>query len=528
MLEGRLILDRFELEEELGRGGHGIVFRAHDRRLQRDVAVKVLDGGAAGRRVLREAQAAARLNHPSIVTLYELGEDGSSVYLVSEFVDGDGLGELIGQGQLADREVADAAAELCEALEHAHEQGVIHRDVKPENIVISRWDDSRVGPWSRARPGRAMLMDFGIASVAGADHLTRTGEVLGTLAYMAPEQAEGSEVGPEADVYSLGLVLYECWSGVNPVRRPTPAATARAIGSRLPALAQHRPDLAEEVTEVVDACLDPDPAERPLLAELREELGFVRSSLDPSPRSHEAPGRLSGLRALPGGARLVLLTAELAALAAIAFAAGQGGLALVLGILALPAPLLFDRPRDWVTPLAAPALGLLSAASLYPALAGVSGGVRRAMALGLLGWVWLAVFSALVGEPLLVDSIDPAGTGWETSPAAAAAEVLAPLLSPIALAFASTWAVGAGLLAALLGSRGLAIRAVGALIWGAGSVALHRLLVEDGAEPAGVVVVGALAVILLTAVWASAERSPTASRRDGAEPRSAAFARGAA
>jgi serine/threonine protein kinase len=207
-MEGRRILDRLRIVDELGRGGFGTVYRATDERLQRPVAVKALARGPAGDRVLREAQAAARLNHPSIVTLYELGEDRDGVYLVSELVDGSTLRELQASGALSDLDVAEAGIELCEALAHAHERGVVHRDVKPENIAISRWRDDASGPWGRPATGRAMLMDFGVASLAGEARITRTGEVVGTLAYMAPEQAEGEEAGPAADVYSFALVLY--------------------------------------------------------------------------------------------------------------------------------------------------------------------------------------------------------------------------------------------------------------------------------------------------------------------------------
>ena len=256
-MEGRLVLDRFRLAEELGRGAFGTVYRARDMRLQRDVAVKVLANGPGSRRVLREAQAAARLNHPSIVTLYELGEDATAIYLVSELVDGQTLRELIRHGRISDRDLAEAGSDVCDALAHAHERGVVHRDVKPENIAVARWEDARIGPWSSPSPSGAMLMDFGVASVAGSSSLTRTGEVVGTLAYMAPEQAEGEAAGPAADVYSLALVLYEAFSGHNPVTRATPAATARAIGAPIPGLAERRPDLPTDLAATIDACLEP-------------------------------------------------------------------------------------------------------------------------------------------------------------------------------------------------------------------------------------------------------------------------------
>ena len=218
---GELVMDRFRLLERIGSGGMGTVYTAFDERLQRDVAVKeVMVGDPA--RVVREAQAAARLNHPGIVTLFELGIDGHRALLVNELVAGSTLDDLTRAGELCDRDVAELGADVCEALEHAHEHGVVHRDVKPQNVIAR--DDDGAGR-------RAKLMDFGIASLVGSPTLTATGEVVGTLAYMSPEQAEGETTGPPSDAYSLALTLYECWTGENPVRRATPAQTARELGS---------------------------------------------------------------------------------------------------------------------------------------------------------------------------------------------------------------------------------------------------------------------------------------------------------
>jgi serine/threonine-protein kinase len=180
--------------------------------------------------------------------------------------------------------VARIGTDLCDALGHAHGRGVVHRDVKPQNAIVRPFD-------SGGR--RAKLMDFGIAAVAGAPTLTVTGEVVGTLAYMSPEQAEGSCAGPAADVYSLALTLYECWSGENPNRRATPAATARAIGTRPRSLRRLRPDLPRELCDTVDACLQRRSGRRPAL----EELGTaIEDSLD---RLADQPARAApalGLR----------------------------------------------------------------------------------------------------------------------------------------------------------------------------------------------------------------------------------------
>jgi len=279
---GSLVLNRFLIERRLGGGGFGVVYEAWDGRLERPVAVKAIDSnGEPGGRVLREAQAAARLNHPGIVTLYEIGEEEGTALLVSELVDGTTLARLSSEGALSDHEIGEIGAELCEALDHAHSRGVVHRDVKPDNVVVTADGDPI-----------AKLMDFGVARVAGAAALTAAGDVVGTLAYMAPEQAEGRSAGPEADVYSLALTLYECWSGENPNRRATPAATARAIGGRHRPLRRLRPDLPRELATALDAALEPRPGRRPPLEELGAVIEGCLERLDDSPPRRAAPLRL--------------------------------------------------------------------------------------------------------------------------------------------------------------------------------------------------------------------------------------------
>ena len=268
----RLILGRYRLERRLGAGGFGVVWLAWDEKLEREVAVKAIprDGGA-GERVEREARAAARLNHPGIVAIYELASDEHDVYLVSELVRGRTLAELVQARAIADRDVARIGIALCEALEHAHARGVIHRDVKPQNVMVLAEP--------AAGAGFAKLADFGVAHVTSGDPLTRTGDVVGTLAYMAPEQAEGSRVTPACDVYSLALTLYEAWTGTNPVRAGGPAATARRLGRPLPSLAGLRRDLPLELCDAVDEALDIDPARRPAPATFRAGLRAAESEL---------------------------------------------------------------------------------------------------------------------------------------------------------------------------------------------------------------------------------------------------------
>ncbi len=268
----RTVLGRYRLERRLGAGGFGVVWLAWDEHLEREVAVKAIPREGEDERVEREARAAARLNHPGIVSLYELASDEHDTYLVSELVHGRTFRELMRAGALSDRDVARIGIALCDALEHAHGQGVIHRDVKPENVMVVA--EPAVGA------GFAKLADFGVAHVASGDPITRTGDVVGTLAYMAPEQAEGAAVDPAADVYSLALTLFEAWTGDNPVKGPTPAATARNLSRPLPLLADERPDLPAELVEALDDALEHDPTLRPAPAKLSRELRRAERALE--------------------------------------------------------------------------------------------------------------------------------------------------------------------------------------------------------------------------------------------------------
>ena len=273
--EPQLVLGRYRLRERLGAGGFGVVWSAHDEQLHRDVAVKrvALAPGEDAERVTREALASARLAHPAIVALYEACPVQDAFYLISELVDGATLAQLIAEDALDDEEILRIGASLCSALAHAHARGVVHRDVKPHNVLIP--NDSggaHDGAPPQAQLGVAKLTDFGGAWLSGEDVLTRTGDVLGTLAYMAPEQSEGRESGAAVDVYSLALVLYEALCGFNPVRGATPAETARRIGRPIRSLARERRDLPRALTLTVDGCLLRSPTARATLAQLAEGL----------------------------------------------------------------------------------------------------------------------------------------------------------------------------------------------------------------------------------------------------------------
>ncbi|HWT95143.1 MAG TPA: serine/threonine-protein kinase, partial [Solirubrobacteraceae bacterium] len=270
--EPRLVLGRYRLVRRLGSGGFGTVWHAHDERLDRPVAVKriPLEEGEENPRAEREALASARLGHPAIVSLYEAGRDDDAFYLVSELVRGATLAELEREGALSDRDVVRIGVELCGALEHAHARGVVHRDVKPGNVMVA--DD-----------GSAKLTDFGIARLLDSSALTRTGDVVGTIAYMAPEQAEGRRVTEAVDLYALALVLYEALTGTNPIRAEGPGATARRVGMRLPAMDRMRRDLPPDLCDAIDAALDPEPEERGTLAELRAALTEAEDEVEDDP-----------------------------------------------------------------------------------------------------------------------------------------------------------------------------------------------------------------------------------------------------
>ncbi len=281
--EPALVMERYRLTKRLGSGAFGTVWSARDERLDRDVAVKVLPRERViHARFEREARAAARLQHPAIVTLYEAAVDDEGAYLVSELVRGRTLDALLEQGKLSDREILEVGVALCDALAHAHAQGVIHRDVKPSNVLVP----SR----SSGSGDRAKLTDFGVAHVIGGATLTRTGDVVGTLAYMAPEQAHGREAGPEADLYSLALVLYEALTGVNPQEE---TRRRRRTSTFVPPLRRQRRDLSRHLAAGLDQALHPRPYERGSLLDLRATLLYSLDQADDTP-GVVAPGWRGG------------------------------------------------------------------------------------------------------------------------------------------------------------------------------------------------------------------------------------------
>jgi serine/threonine-protein kinase len=252
-----LILDRYQLLERLAVGGSAEVWRARDEQLGRDVAVKrlhphLVPDDASRKRLAAEARAAAGLSHPAIVGIYDIDATGESPALVMELVDGESLAARIARaGPLPAAEAAAVTADIAEALFHAHQLGVIHRDVKPGNVLLSH-------------DGRTRLVDFGIAHslATAAERLTLTGTVVGTLHAMAPEQLSGGPITPRTDLYGLGVVLHEALTGRQPYPATSPVALADAQRAGPPDLAGVEPALAAVIT----GCLAFASTDRPLHA----------------------------------------------------------------------------------------------------------------------------------------------------------------------------------------------------------------------------------------------------------------------
>ncbi len=484
-----LVMDRFRVIERIGSGGMGTVYRAYDERLQREVALKELEA-ADPDRVLREAQAAARLNHPAIVTLYELGEHAGHAVLVSELVPGETLASLEAAGMLCDRDIAEITADLCDALAHAHARGVVHRDIKPQNVIVR--DDRRSGR-------RAKLMDFGIARITGAPTLTAAGQVVGTLAYMSPEQADGELAGPETDVYSLALTAYECWAGTNPVAGRTPAQTARRIGTELTPLRAHRPDLPEGLADTIDACLEPEPQLRPDPLELRECLEAELPLLDaihPLPPAGDAAEE-EHARPSIGRARIAALAAVGLALALLAGPIGAPGTALVLAALCVPL-LIAGATGASLAPLAAPVLAAAGLGGAAPALGAGGRTVLARATLGVGAWAWMLCGALALGLGSSLGIADPAPDGWSTSAALAGEHVLGPLLSVESLLGAGVFALASVVLGWVLAVRHGALAVVAAMLWAAGVDAALAVVGNGslGGKPAGAVLAAAVAVAI--------------------------------
>ena len=320
---GTLLHDRYKIESVLGEGGMGVVYRAQDTLLQRPVAIKTLAptrfGDEGARRILREAQSVAGLHHPRIVSIFDVVSETGSYAIVMEYVEGQTLRELI---PVPIPQLLEITDRILEALEYAHGRGVIHRDIKPENIIIGR-------------DGAAKLMDFGLARSEGRSRLTQTGMIVGTVAYLPPEQALGGQVDARSDLYSLGAVLYEALTGHPPFESEDPIAViTQHINVPPVAPHWHTPAIPTQLEQVILKLLNKDPLRR------YQSAGEVQRALTNVAPSEE-PGRdtlnAAGPQLIERIARSPLIgrDAELRRFKEIVdqTLAGRGGVALVAGSL---------------------------------------------------------------------------------------------------------------------------------------------------------------------------------------------------
>ena len=498
-----LVLDRYRPLRPLGSGASGSVWLARDERNGLEVALKIVPReGKAAYRAEREAEAAARLRHERCLRSYGFGSDPGHVYIAYEYVGGRTLREAMRAGELNDARAVEAAAQILDGLAHAHGRGIVHRDVKPSNVLLL--DEEAVS---------IRLLDFGLARFDEAETLTAVGDVPGTLAYISPERLRGEEACPVSDVWGVGILLWECLAGKHPFWGIPLQAMASAIEAGAPPLQEERPDLPQRLLQAIERALAPDPARRPSAAALAHELREASSgrrrkptrqskpkeSVDPtqSPLARYAPPLAAAGATLVGGSALPFFptgwTVALAALAALATLRNpRAGLALALaapvlplGNLALGLAYLYGAvaaawlalswrdARAGLSFLAGPLLAPLGLIGLVPlAVQAARGPVRRALQ-ALAAVAVAAIAAGVRGSDL------PLG-------AAAPAPGLAGLESPVEVAGVLLGAIppALGLVALLLAAVAAAIPYARGLwpIAGLGSVLLAGpLLLAPGA-----------------------------------------------
>jgi hypothetical protein len=516
-LEGSgLVLNRYRPLRPLGSGGSGSVWLVRDEQTGLEVALKIVAReGKAAARAEREAAAAARLRHPSCLRAYAFARDSRHVYIAYEFVPGRTFREALRAGQLIDRDALEACAQVCDGLAHAHAAGILHRDVKPSNVLLAEGDRISV-----------RLLDFGLARMAEAETLTAQGDVPGTLAYIAPERLAGEDAGEGADVWAVGVMLWEALAGRHPFWQTSMLDTARAIESGAPSLATLRPDLPKDLLQVVDRSLSLDPARRPSAADLARSLrGAAEPRRAPKSRSqaaHAVPAARIGAAALaaafagwtatelpfyPHGWSIGLALAAAAATLwrerlglAVALAVPilplgniSSGLAVLYAVVAAAWLVLSWRePRSGLLFALGPLLAPLAALGLIPlAASGLRAGPRRAAQAGAAVLVAAVVAGVRhttlpftgaraplgVGIAGAAGPFDVAGSLWRAASAHPALLVEAAALAAIAVALPFAQARGR---------------------WGAAGVGAAMLLLTVLAVPA------AAAAPLVAAAWLTA------------------------
>ena len=412
------VLGRYRPLRPLGSGGSGSVWLAHDENTGIDVALKMVSlEGKAGARAEREAAAAARLRHAGCLRAYSLLRDEGHVYIAYEYVAGDTLRQALRSGRIGDGVALEIGAQILDALAHAHARGIVHRDVKPSNVLLAD------GPGISVR-----LLDFGLAQFTEGETLTAAGDVPGTLAYISPERLGGRAAGGAADVWSVGVVLWEALAGRHPFWTPSVLESARKIREGAPSLASARPDLPRAVLDAIDGALATDPARRPPAERLAAELRAAR-------------GERQRVRTGPRPRALLRSAERVVPAVPVAVLAGFGASLLPFyprgwppALAALAAALAFVRPRAGLAvALATPLLPLgnlsLGAAVLYATLAAgwwaLLYGEARAGALPALGPL-LAPFGLVA---LLSGAAQALAARWRRGLAAGVGVLLAPLVA---------------------------------------------------------------------------------------------------
>ena len=283
-----LVLGRYRPLRPLGSGGSGTVWLARDETAGIEVALKIIaKEGRAAPRAEREAEAATRLRHPHCLRAYGLESDDKHLYIPYEYVPGSTLRQALRTGELGDGGAVEAAAQILEGLAFAHARGIVHRDVKPSNVLVT--DEEHVS---------VRLFDFGLAQLADAETLTAVGDVPGTLAYISPERLLGETAGPPADIWAVGVLLWEALSGHHPFWRASPLETGEVIKAGAPSIGEVRPDLPESLVAAVDAALSVDPAGRPSAARLSKSLRAAWSERMPKRARPKPKFRIDPRRAL--------------------------------------------------------------------------------------------------------------------------------------------------------------------------------------------------------------------------------------
>jgi serine/threonine protein kinase/tetratricopeptide (TPR) repeat protein len=290
MKPGTIVAGKYRIVEEIGRGGMGIVYKAEDLKLKRFVALKflpphLLDSPELKERFLVEAQATAALNHPNICVIHEVGEDEARPYIAMEFVEGETLKDKLRRGPMKTAEALATAGQVAAGLGEAHHKGIIHRDIKSANIMVTA-------------KGQAKVMDFGLAKLRGGSSLTKSQTTIGTVAYMSPEQAKGGELDARTDIWSLGVVLYEILAGKLPFRGDHDQAVIYSILHDEPeAVKKARVDLPSGLDEIVGQALAKKPADRyQTIEELREDVEAVAEGLKPVKAKPRRARRILGIR----------------------------------------------------------------------------------------------------------------------------------------------------------------------------------------------------------------------------------------